>query len=83
MRAKNTAETEQKKRLTRSSVFTLLISPDFMRAANAAQSAAETPQLVASISSQSTSNFFLPNFTVGMEYVGAAAGPALRPGTIQ
>jgi hypothetical protein len=49
--------------LTRFSLFTRLISPVLMRAANATQSAAETPHVFASISSLSTSNSLLPNFT--------------------
>jgi hypothetical protein len=38
-----------------------------MRAANATQSASETPQRLASISSLLTSNSEQPNFTFGME----------------
>jgi hypothetical protein len=59
------------KKLTRFSFFTRLISPVFMRAANATQSASVTPNLAASISSLSTSNSSLPNFTVGMEHADA------------
>jgi hypothetical protein len=58
--------------LTRFSIFTRLISPVFIRAANATQSATETPQELASISSLSTSNSSQPNFTFGMEQAGAA-----------
>jgi hypothetical protein len=58
--------------LTRRSIFNLLISPVFMRAANAAQSASETPQSLALISSLSTSNSLLPNFTFSMEQADAA-----------
>ena len=63
------------KNITRSSLFTLLISPVFTRAANRARSAAGTPQLSARITSESTSNSLLPNFTFAMEYAAADAGP--------
>jgi hypothetical protein len=53
--------------LTMLRVFTRLISPVLMRAANATQSASETLQSCALISSLSTSNSLLPNFTFGME----------------
>ena len=68
------------KKLTGFSFFTRLISPVVMRAANATQSASETPQPLASISSLSTSNSLLPNFTVGMEHAEAAVRLTLRPG---
>jgi hypothetical protein len=50
-----------------------------MRAANATQSAAETPHPLASIHSPSMSNSLLPNFTFGMEYAEAAVRFTLRP----
>jgi hypothetical protein len=50
-----------------------------MRAANATQSASETPQFVASISSLPTSNSLRPNFTFGMEHADAAVWLTLRP----
>ena len=56
------------KNITRYNFFTLLISPVFTRAANRARSAAGTPQLPASISSESTLNSLLPNFTFAMEW---------------
>ena len=62
--------------LTSTSFFTLRISPDFMRAANAMQSASVTPQPLATISSLSTSNSRLPNFTFAMQYVNPADAPA-------
>jgi hypothetical protein len=58
--------------LTRFSFFTRLISPVFISAINATQSAAVTPQELASISSLSTSNSLQPNVTFGMEQAGAA-----------
>jgi hypothetical protein len=64
--------------LTRKSRFSLRISPDFMCAASATQSASVTPQLLALVSSLSTSNFSLPNFTLAMDGADAAVGPALR-----
>ena len=64
-----------RKNITRNSVFTLLISPVFTRAANRARSAAGTRQLSASISSESTLNSLLPNFTFAMEYAAAEFGP--------
>jgi hypothetical protein len=50
-----------------------------MRAANATQSAADTPQLLAKISTLLASNSLLPNFTVGMEHAAAAVRLTLRP----
>jgi hypothetical protein len=64
--------------LTRFKVVTRLISPVLMRAANSTQSAAETLQYCASISSLPTSNSLRPNFTFGMEYADAAVGRTLR-----
>jgi hypothetical protein len=50
-----------------------------MRAANATQSASDTPQLLAKISTLLASNSLLPNFTVGMEHAAAAVRLTLRP----
>jgi hypothetical protein len=61
--------------LTRFSIFSLRISPNFMRAASATQSASVTSQQAASISSQSTSNFLQPNFTLAMESRGCSCWP--------
>ena len=58
--------------LTRRSFFNLLISPVFMRAANATQSESVTPQNFASITKLSASNSLLPNLTFAMEHVYAA-----------
>jgi hypothetical protein len=58
--------------LTRFTIFTRLISPVLIRAANATQSASETPHKVALITSLSTSNSLQPNFTFGMEHADAA-----------
>jgi hypothetical protein len=68
-----------KTKLTSLSIFTRLISPVVMRAANATQSASETPQPLASISSLSTSNSLRPNFTVGMEHADADVPRTLLP----
>jgi hypothetical protein len=57
--------------LTSRSIFTLLISPVFMRAANATQSASVTPQSLAWIVSLSTSNSLIPNFIFSMEHADA------------
>ena len=70
---KYTAE-QNRKNITRYSIFTMLISPVFTRAANKARSAAGTPQLNASIVSEWTSNSHLPNFTFAMEYPAADTG---------
>jgi hypothetical protein len=78
---RNTNKTENN--LTSDNVFSLRISPDFMRAASATQSAAVTPQLPAYIFSLSTSNSLLPNFTLAMESRGcscwACAAPQKNP----
>ena len=65
--------------LTRFSVFSLRISPDFMRAASATQFAAVTPQQAALISSLSTSNSLQPNFTFAMESRGCSCWPCAAP----
>jgi hypothetical protein len=76
MRKTYRAKTQIRHKHTRNSFFSLLISPVLIRVASAAQSAAETSQLIASISSQSTSNSLQPkkNFTSAMKYVYAASG---------
>jgi hypothetical protein len=56
---------QNKYNLTRSSFFSLRISPDFMRTASATQSAAATQ--TALISLQSTLNSLLPDFTFAIE----------------
>jgi hypothetical protein len=58
--------------------FTLIISPVFIRAVNKATSASETPQHFAQISSELTSNSFLPNVTFAMFLANADTGAAVR-----
>jgi hypothetical protein len=68
--------------LTRVSIFTRLISPVVMRAANATQSASETSHSLASILSLSTSNFLCPNFTFTFGIIPAVEVRTRAPGKI-
>jgi hypothetical protein len=68
---------QRKRILTRTSFFTLLISPVFTHSRNAAQSASVTLQFHALISSLSKSNTFRVNFSFAMEHANEADGPTL------
>jgi hypothetical protein len=54
------------------------MSPEFINAANDAQSASVTPQLLASMSLLSKSNSLQPNFTFAMIFFIEAAAPTVR-----
>jgi hypothetical protein len=70
---------KRKSFLTRLSFLTLLILPDRMSSPNAAHSSFDTPQLSAMISSQSTLNSLLPNFT----FVMGCANALSRRGAVR